>query len=429
MFKKLRFRLTLLYTLTTGIILTLVVISISINSQLSTIRRIDETFQTQVMNITTKLQTDNSFNITWLAATEAENDLLIHIEENGTPLLFKGAWEPPSGREFLLEKAASKARELGTDISVQPVTTYSISPVFEITGNHRDRYQCIAMSYPSSRGYKSVLLLYYISPSLQTLNRQRLFFAGMDVLGIAALYLVARFFVKRSLRPIQQSKRRQQEFIAAASHELRSPLMVIQTSAQAIDADPERTALFTGNIRSECKRMARLISDMLTLACADNGNWSVRFSPLDPNTFLLDLYESYEPVCQEKKIPFRLDLSEDSLPMIQGDQERLTQLLGILIDNALAYCGNCKPLLLKASTAKNRLLIQVIDHGPGIPNDQKAQVFDRFYRSDKSRKDKQHFGLGLSIARELAVLHKGELTLRDTEGGGCTFVLSLPVLS
>ena len=90
MFKKLRFRLTLLYTLTTGIILTLVVISISINSQLSTIRRIDEAFQTQVMNITTKLQTDNSFNITWLAATEAENDLLIHIEENGTPLLFKG---------------------------------------------------------------------------------------------------------------------------------------------------------------------------------------------------------------------------------------------------------------------------------------------------------------------------------------------------
>ena len=144
MFKKLQFRLTFLYTLTTGVILTLVVISISINSQLSLIHRIDEDFQTQVMNVTTKLQTDNSFNITWLAATETENDLLIHIEENGVALLFKGAWEPRSGRDYLLEKAASKARELGTDISTRPVTTYSISPVFEITGNHKDRYQWIA---------------------------------------------------------------------------------------------------------------------------------------------------------------------------------------------------------------------------------------------------------------------------------------------
>lgn len=427
MFKKLQFRLTFLYTLTTGVILTLVVISISINSQLSLIHRIDEDFQTQVMNVTTKLQTDNSFNITWLAATETENDLLIHIEENGVALLFKGAWEPRSGRDYLLEKAASKARELGTDISTRPVTTYSISPVFEITGNHKDRYQCIAMSYPSPKGYKSVLLLYYISPSLQTLNRQRLFFAGMDILGIAALFLVARIFVRRSLRPIKQSKRRQQEFIAAASHELRSPLMVIQTSAQAIGADPARMALFTANICAECKRMARLISDMLTLASADSGNWPVQFSTLDPNTFLLDLFEAYEPVCRERKVPFRLDLSEDTLPMIQGDQERLSQLLGILIDNALAYCGNQMPLLLKAFASRNQLLIQVIDHGPGIPDDQKEQVFDRFFRSDKSRKDKQHFGLGLSIARELAILHEGGLTIRDTEGGGCTFVLNLPI--
>ena len=203
--------------------------------------------------------------------------------------------------------------------------------------------------------------------------------------------------------------------------------MVIQTSAQAIGADPARMALFTANICAECKRMARLISDMLTLASADSGNWPVQFSTLDPNTFLLDLFEAYEPVCRERKVPFRLDLSEDTLPMIQGDQERLSQLLGILIDNALAYCGNQMPLLLKAFASRNQLLIQVIDHGPGIPDDQKEQVFDRFFRSDKSRKDKQHFGLGLSIARELAILHKGGLTIRDTEGGGCTFVLNLPI--
>ena len=69
----------------------------------------------------------------------------------------------------------------------------------------------------------------------------------------------------------------------------------------------------------------------------------------------------------------------------------------------------------------------VADHGKGIPDEEKDRIFDRFYQSDKSRKEKEHFGLGLSIARELAELQKGSLTLTDTPGGGCTFLLLLPI--
>lgn len=99
----------------------------------------------------------------------------------------------------------------------------------------------------------------------------------------------------------------------------------------------------------------------------------------------------------------------------------------ILLHNALSYNTEAKPIALEASVLKSSLLIKVIDHGPGIPASEKELVFDRFFRSDKSRKDKQHFGLGLSIAKELVELHKGSLHITDTLGGGSTFILKLPL--
>lgn len=398
MIRKLQRRLTLLYTLTTGIILTLVVIAISVISQLNLMGKIDENFQNYIMSISTKLQTDVYFNISWIATMEADNGLLMHIEENGKPLLYRGAWNPSSDRDDLIHQAKEQAKNLNTDISVRPVSSASISPVFTLKGTKKDQYKAIAVSYPVLTGYKSMILLYDISSALKTLRVQRYLFITADVIGIAA-----------------------------ASHELRSPLMVIQSSAQAIDTVPEKTTQFTQNIRKECTRMSHLINDMLTIASCDAGNWSIAFETVDPNTLLIELYELYEPLCLERKTPFHLVLPDDMLPGIKGDRERLSQIVTILLHNALSYNTEAKAIVLEASVLKSSLLIKVIDHGPGIPASEKELVFDRFFRSDKSRKDKQHFGLGLSIAKELAELHKGSLHVTDTLGGGSTFILKLPL--
>lgn len=398
MIRKLQRQLTLLYTLTTGIILTLVVIAISVISQLNLMGKIDENFQNYIMSISTKLQTDVYFNISWIATMEADNGLLMHIEENGKPLLYRGAWNPSSDRDDLIHQAKEQAKNLNTDISVRPVSSASISPVFTLKGTKKDQYKAIAVSYPVLTGYKSMILLYDISSALKTLRVQRYLFITADVIGIAA-----------------------------ASHELRSPLMVIQSSAQAIDTVPEKTTQFTQNIRKECTRMSHLINDMLTIASCDAGNWSIAFETVDPNTLLIELYELYEPLCLERKTPFHLVLPDDMLPGIKGDRERLSQIVTILLHNALSYNTEAKAIVLEASVLKSSLLIKVIDHGPGIPASEKELVFDRFFRSDKSRKDKQHFGLGLSIAKELAELHKGSLHVTDTLGGGSTFILKLPL--
>lgn len=422
MLKQLQRKLTFLYTLTTSLILTLAVIFAAIINLISMQRHIKEVFETHMIDISTRVRTDGTFLNTWLATTEANSNLIIHIEENGVPLLYQGSWTPKTDRSQLIERAKEEARKQNTDLSVKPLTAASVSPVFTFSGAHKDKYLGIAMLYPDKKGYKSLLLLFYVSPFYEILFRQGLLFLLADLLGIFALWAVIRKFVAYSIKPLVLSTQKQSEFIAAASHELRSPLMVVQSCAQAIEASPERRAGFTENILKECKRMARLIQDMQLLASFDMKNWSVHLQTIDPNTLILDLFELYEPVCLEKRVSLKLELSENICHPILGDEERLLQLFTILMDNALSYNRENKPVTIRGFEQKSCLYIEIEDHGTGIPDEQKKQIFDRFYRCDQSRKDKQHFGLGLSIAKELAELHHAGLSVKDTPGGGCTFV-------
>ena len=239
---------------------------------------------------------------------------------------------------------------------------------------------------------------------------------------------------------MERSRKRQNEFIAAASHELRSPLAVIESSVTAIAAAEENSAAprsaeclekqtqYLKNIRAECSRMAALVGDMLLLASTDAGSWSVKRETVDMDTLLIETYELYEPVCRSSGIRLFLDLPEDTLPHITGDSFRLKQLLTILLDNAVSYTPEDRGITISAAVNGKELTISVADQGCGIPPEARAHIFDRFYRGDSSRTDKRHFGLGLSIAKELAVLHGGRISVGETEGGGATFWIKLPVI-
>ena len=119
-------------------------------------------------------------------------------------------------------------------------------------------------------------------------------------------------------------------------------------------------------------------------------------------------------------------MPEEPLPRCLCDGERIRQLLSILIDNAFCYTPAGGRVLLFLEASPGALRIGVSDNGPGIPDSEKERVFERFYRFDAARSQKEHFGLGLSIAWEIARLHRGKLLLTDTTGGGSTFLLILP---
>ena len=139
------------------------------------------------------------------------------------------------------------------------------------------------------------------------------------------------------------------------------------------------------------------------------------------------LYEAYEPICRKKSIHLDLNLDVESYPQIYTDQERVFQVLSIFLDNAVSYSKENSNIEILTSQTSKEFTFLVVDHGCGIAEKDKPFIFDRFYCADKSRTNKAHFVLGLSIAKELAKMLSGKIGFSDTSGGGTTFFLTLPI--
>jgi len=193
-------------------------------------------------------------------------------------------------------------------------------------------------------------------------------------------------------------------------------------------SSPQQKDILLPLMNHECVRMSRLIDDMLLLASADAKTWSLHIEEVDMDTFLINLFETFQPACREKNIFFHLELPDNPLPKIWADQERIQQLLMVLLDNAKYYTPSGKSIYLcaKVQEKKHILTLEVIDEGCGIPPESRPYIFDRFYQADSARSDKQHFGLGLSIAKELAELHHRSVNVFDGRDGGSCFKVTLP---
>ena len=222
----------------------------------------------------------------------------------------------------------------------------------------------------------------------------------------------------------------QKDFIAAVSHECKAPLAAILSSAEMIDTIPDTPAAVKDHTRVidlEVSRMSRLIQDLLLLSSLDAGNWSFHMEEINVDTLLISLYTKFEPICKGKGILLQLCIAEENYPTLFSDADRLDQIISVFLDNAVSYSPSSSEISLGASVEKNELAITVTDHGVGISDKDKPYIFDRFYRCDKSRTQREHFGLGLSIAHELVDKLGGRIRLSDTAGGGCTFKIYLPL--
>lgn len=428
MLKKLRLRLTTICSLITGAVLIAMAITALVISEGKLAQANESTFHSNINTILTKLQNDRTVSTSWLARTEAENSLVIHIEDNRHPLAFGGAWSPPTDRNALIEQAQTLSKEkYGVDPDIPPVSLLETPlAVFDLRGEQGERYLAAVALVSSNNGWQSLTLLRDVQAEDASLLRQRLLFFGAALLGVMILFGFSWWFSGRAIRPIEENMRRQTEFVAAASHELRSPLAVIRAGVSAMQSAPEQSGHFLASIEKECGRMGRLIEDMLLLAGSDAKTWSVRAEAVEADTLLIETMESFLPLALERGQHLSLELPEEMLPSIQGDPQRLRQALSVLVDNALHYTPGNGHIVIRANVQRALLCIEVEDDGPGIPPEHAGHVFDRFYRADSSRGDKSHFGLGLSIAKELISLHGGRIYLKKAEPG-CTFAVELPL--
>ena len=304
----------------------------------------------------------------------------------------------------------------------------AVEGMVEMKGNHYERYLINLAHFTSEDDTNnSLTLVYEQTPIFQMFLEQLPMYLAIWIVTLLCVSLVSRFLLKKALEPTERVMQSQKEFVASASHELKAPLAVIVANVENMQHEAQNEGL-RGNLKvidSECMRMSRLIKDMLLLASSDAEKWTIHTSEVNVDTLLISLYEAYEPRCMKKKIKLTLDLGEELFPVIMTDKERLFQLLSIYLDNALHYSPEGKEIQIRVDMSSKELTFWIVDHGIGVEEKAKPFIFDRFYCADQSHTDKSHFGLGLSIAKELARMLQGKIGMEDTPGGGASFFFTL----
>ena len=379
-------------------------------------------------SLLTHLDTESIISNQWLAQQERSNQALIFLSDGGKPLMFQGIWPTETARSTLLERAQKQARVQGLELTVRPMLPAETARVsFPLSGDHGDRYLVQAAVLSSSSGWQTAVMMKDLQQEQGQIFQMRMTCVGLLVCGIIVLLALSWWLSGRAARPISESIQRQTEFVAAASHELKSPLAVLSASASVLGMSPEQDETLRQTICRECTRMGRLVSDLLVLARSDAGTWSMEPQTVDLDSLLATVAEAGGILAAKKAQQFLLDLPDSILPPVRGDVQRLEQLLTILVDNACTYTQSGGQITLSARTSRRSVFLLVKDNGPGIPKESWSRVFDRFYRADAARGGKDHSGLGLSIAQELARLHGGRLYLKEEPPYSTVFVLELPL--
>lgn len=226
------------------------------------------------------------------------------------------------------------------------------------------------------------------------------------------IIIVSLKLTKWIIKPVEESFFKQKQFIEDASHELKTPLAVIQANAEMIEQD-DKNHKWLENIKSETDRMNKLVIDLLSLARLEkdkNEYSTVNLSKLIEKTLL-----PLESLMYENNI--KLDYQLDDTIEYNCNQEQIKQLLVILLDNAIKHSSKKGKIIVNLEKFKNDIIIEVKNKGKAIPEEERSKIFERFYRGDQSRnRDSNRYGLGLSIAKGIVNNHNGKITILCNEG-------------
>lgn len=223
----------------------------------------------------------------------------------------------------------------------------------------------------------------------------------------------------------------QREIIANVSHDFRSPLTSIKGYAEAIKdgtIPPEQQEKYLDVVLFEVERLTKLTSNLLTLNTFDQKGMPLQTSEFDINDVIKKLASTFEGMCKKKHLVIQLVFSAAET-FVYADRGKIEQVIYNLVDNAIKFSYPDTVIRIGVEEKGRKAMVAVKDDGIGIPKEDLAKIWDRFYKSDSSRgKDKKGTGLGLSIAKEIITAHKENINVVSTEGAGTEFIFTLPLV-
>lgn len=247
------------------------------------------------------------------------------------------------------------------------------------------------------------------------------------ILSILAFLILTILLANWALRPVAQSWQQQKQFLADASHELKTPLTVILANTDLAlikKQDESKLKQSLQSIQSEALRMKKLVEDLLFLAKNDTQKENVLNSICNISDIALSCVLSFETIAFEKGIILESDIQENQLAL--GNENQFKQLISIFLDNATKYTPTGKKIHFTLKKKDNQIQIIIHNEGSYIDKENIKHIFDRFYRCDPARKYQGGYGLGLSIANQIASNLKIKIDVSSEQKKGTTFTLWIP---
>lgn len=266
----------------------------------------------------------------------------------------------------------------------------------------------------------------FVDVTSQRLTMQNLIRSSLIIgaVSLVTLFAVAVLLAHWITRPVEKAWQQQRQFVADASHELKTPLTVIMTNAELLhQADSENQA-YTGGILTMSRQMRSLVEGLLELARVDNGAVKIHFTLLNFSLLVSDGILPFEPMYFERELLLESAIQEGVC--VRGSVPHLQQVVEILLDNAMKYSTAPGQVRLTLQRQGNHALLTVENTGEPIAPEDRKRIFERFYRADKARCQNGSFGLGLSIAERIVTEHRGKIWA-ESSGGINRFCVQLPI--
>lgn len=240
--------------------------------------------------------------------------------------------------------------------------------------------------------------------------------------------IISFILSSRTLKPIIEALNRQTEFVQNASHELRTPLTIIQAKQELLLQEPNKKIIDKSKDITVCiketRRLSKLIKELMTLARADANKLDLKKETFNLDSLIREVSEPYIEMAnmQHKEVSLDLNNNKD----LKADKNKITELLIIILDNAIKYTGENDKINIKTFNKDGKIYIEISDTGIGISKEAMKHIFERFYREDKARsRQTGGNGLGLAIAQTIVQAHNGNIKLFHNEPKGTKVVIKL----
>lgn len=252
---------------------------------------------------------------------------------------------------------------------------------------------------------------------------------AIGFISLIALLFISIYLTNKSIIPIKETFEKQKQFIADASHELKTPLAIIKTNTSLVLASPDDTiksqSKWINYINLQTDRMSELINDMLSIAKMDATENKLPLSPINISKVIESMILMFDAVIYENNITLETDITKNLF--INGDNESLKKLFSIIMDNAIKHTNKNGIISVSLYSDKNNVKMIVRNTGEGIAPEHLERIFERFYRVDSSRdRETGGYGLGLSIATSIVNQHKGKIYAKSKVGEYTSFIVEIP---